>query len=111
MKKVVLNIGLNVVAEEPQQQLSRTLICILGYFALTNVRVEEIGVYKEGEERTLVAYFQTSSEENLVEALTYWCRDLKQEAIAYKVNGVGAIAFNTNYTGEKFPFDQKYFKD
>lgn len=111
MKKVVLNIGLNVGAEEPKQQLSRTLISLLGYFALTNVRVEEEGIYKGSEERTLVAYFDSSSEETLIQALTYWCGDLKQEAIAYKVNGVGAIAFNPNYTGEKFPFDQKYFKD
>lgn len=111
MKKVVLNIGLNVGTEEPKQQLSRTLTCLLGYFALTSVRVEEVGIYKGSEERALVGYFETSSEENLVEALVYWCKDLKQEAIAYKLNGVGAIAFNPNYTGEKFPFDQQFFID
>ena len=111
MKKVVVNIGLKIGAEEPQQQLSRTLISLLGYYALTSVRVEEVGVYKGSEERTLVAYFQTSSEESLVEALVYWCRDLKQEAIAYKYEGVGGIVFNTSYEGEQFPFDQQFFID
>ena len=111
MKKVVVNIGLNIGAEEPQQQLSRTLISLLGCFALTSVRVEEVGVYKGSEERTLVAYFQTSSKENLVQALVYWCRDLKQEAIAYKYEGVGGIVFNTSYEGEQFPFDQQFFID
>jgi hypothetical protein len=111
MKNIVVNIGLNIGAEEPQQQLSRTLTCLLGYFALTSVRVEEVGVYKGSEERTLVAYFEASSEESLVEALAYWCRDLKQEAIAYKVNGVGEIIFSTRYEGEQFPFDQQFFID
>ena len=111
MKKVVLNIGLKVGAEEPKQQLSRTLISLLGYFALTNVRVEEEGIYKGSEERTLVAYFDSSSEESLVEALAYWCRDLKQEAIAYKYEGVGGIVFSTSYEGEQFPFNQQFFID
>jgi hypothetical protein len=111
MKKVVVNIGLNIGAEEPQQQLSRTLISLLGYYALTSVRVEEVGVYKGSEERTLVAYFQTSSEETLVSVLSYFCRDLYQEAIAYKCEGVGDIAFNPSYTGEQFPFDQQFFID
>lgn len=111
MKKVVVNIGLNIGADEPQQQLSRTLISLLGYFALTSVRVEEVGVYKGSNERTLVAYFQTSSLDNLTQVLVNLCQDLKQEAIAYKFEGVGALSFNPSYTGEQFPFDQQFFID
>ena len=111
MKNIIVNIGLNIGTEEPKQQLSRTLTSLLGFYALTSVRVEEVGVYKGSEERTLVAYFQTSSEEYLVEALAYCCRDLKQEAIAYKYEGVGGIVFSTSYEGEQFPFNQQFFID
>ena len=111
MKKVVVNIGLNIGAEEPQQQLSRTLVSLLGFFALTSVRVEEVGVYKGSNERTLVAYFQTSSLEDTKKVLMYLCGDLRQEAIAYKFEGVGALSFNPSYTGEQFPFDQQFFID
>lgn len=111
MKKVVVNIGLKVGNEEPKKQLSRTLTSLLGFYALTSLRTEQEGIYKGNEERTLVAYFETSSSESLVETLEYLCTELEQEAIAYKVGGVGGVAFNPRYEGEKFPFDQKYFKD
>ena len=111
MKKVVVNIGLNIGNEEPKQQLSRTLTTLLGRFALTSLRVEEVGVYKGKEERTLVAYFETSSLENLIEGLVDACHSLNQEAIAYKLEGVGAVVFNPRYEGEQFPFDQQFFID
>jgi hypothetical protein len=111
MKKVVINIGLKVGNEEPKQQLSRTLTSLLGFFALTSVRTEDEGVYKGNKERTLVAYFETNQEETLNKTLEYICSDLHQEAIAYKIDGVGGVAFNPRYEGEHFAFDQKYFKD
>lgn len=109
MKKVVVNIGLNIGAEEPKQQLSRTLTSLLGYYALDKVRTDEEGVYKGSGERTLIACFEASCLGTLKEALEYLCSDLKQECIACKVNGVGAIVFNTNYEGERFEFNEEYF--
>ncbi len=109
MEKVVVNIGLNIGVEEPKQQLSRTLISLLGYYALDKVRTDEEGVYKGSGERTLIACFETTSSESLEKVLEYLCSDLKQECIAYKLNGVGAIAFNRNYEGEKFEFNEEYF--
>lgn len=111
MIKVVVNIGLKVGNEEKKQQLSRTLTSLLDFYVLTSVKTEQDGIYKGNEERTLVAYFETSSSESLVETLEYLCSELEQEAIAYKVGGVGKVAFNPKYEGERFLFDQKYFKD
>lgn len=108
MKKVVLNIGLNIGAEESRTQLSRTLTFLLEYFVLDSVRVEEVGVYKGSEERTLVAYFEADSLGLLLNTLAW---QLNQEAIAYKVDGVGGVAFNPWYKGEQFPFDQQFFID
>jgi hypothetical protein len=108
MKKVVVNIGLKIGTEEPQQQLSRTLSSLLKDVVLTNVRVEEEGVYKGNSERTLVAYFEVDSLGLLLNTLAW---QLNQEAIAYKVDGVGGVAFNPWYKGEQFPFDQQFFID
>jgi len=108
MKKVVVNIGLKIGTEEPQQQLSRTLSSLLKDVVLTNVRVEEEGVYKGNSERTLVAYFEVDSLGLLLNTLAW---QLNQEAIAYKVDGVGGVAFNPWYKGEQFTFDQQFFID
>jgi hypothetical protein len=105
--KVVVNIGLNVGSHEPKTQLSNTLKQ-LANFELTNLRIEDDGEYKGDGERTLIAYFEIYYYNNLFETI---CWMLNQEAIAYKLDGEGHIAFNPWYKGEKFPFDQKYFKD
>lgn len=107
MKKVVVNIGLKVGNEEPKQQLSITLR-ELANFELTSVRLEEEGIYKGNKERTIVAYLDVPFYNNLFETMA-WV--LNQESIAYKIEGEGKIAFNPWYEGEKFPFEQKYFKD
>lgn len=105
--KIVVNIGLKVGDSEPKEQLSKTLK-ELANFGLTSVRVEDEGIYKGSGERTVVAYFETSFYNNLFETMA-WI--LNQEAIAYKIDGEGKIAFNPWYEGEQFPFDQKYFID
>ena len=105
--KIVVNIGLKVGDSEPKEQLSKTLK-ELANFGLTSVRVEDEGIYKGSGERTVVAYFDILYYNNLLESL---CFVLHQEAIAYKINGEGKIAFNPWYEGEQFPFDQKYFID
>lgn len=108
MKKVVLNIGLNIGEQESRTQLSRTLTFLLEYFVLDSVRVEEVGVYKGSNKRTLVVYFEADILGNLLETV---CWKLSQEAIAYKIDGEGRIAFNPWYNGEQFPFDQQFFID
>ena len=105
--KVVVNIGLNVGSHEPKTQLSNTLKQ-LANLELTNLRIEDDGEYKGNGERTVVAYFEIHYYNNLFEGIS-WI--LNQEAIAYKLDGEGHIAFNPWYNGERFPFDQKYFKD
>lgn len=105
--KIVVNIGLKVGDSEPKEQLVKTLRQLTN-FELTNVRVEDEGIYKGNGERTVVAYFDILYYNNLFESL---CFVLHQEAIAYKINGEGKIAFNPLYEGEEFPFDQQFFID
>lgn len=104
--KIVVNIGLKVGDSEPKEQLSKTLR-ELSRFELTSVRVEE-GTYKGNDERTVVAYLETSFYDSLFKIMAW---ELNQEAIAYKIDGEGKIAFNPRYEGEQFSFDQKYFID
>ena len=105
--KIVVNIGLKVGSSEPKEQLSNTLKQ-LANLELTNLRIEENGEYKGNKERTVVAYFDMYYYNNLFESMAL---ELEQESIAYKIDGEGQIAFNPYYSGEKFLFDQKYFKD
>lgn len=108
MKKVVVNIGLKIKDREPETQLSRTLTYLLKDVVLTNLRVEEEGIYKGNSERTLVAYFEVDSLGLLLNGLAW---QLSQDAIAYKIDGVGGVAFNPWYNGEEFLFDQQFFID
>ena len=108
MKKVVVNIGLKIKDREPETQLSRTLTYLLKDVVLTNLRVEEEGIYKGNSERTLVAYFEVASLGLLLNTLAW---QLSQDAIAYKIDGVGGVAFNPWYKGEEFLFDQQFFID
>jgi|694.fasta_scaffold94643_6 hypothetical protein len=108
MKKVVVNIGLKIKDSEGKTQLSRTLTYLLENVVLTNVRVEEEGIYKGNSERTLVAYFEVDSLGLLLNTLAW---QLSQDAIAYKIDGIGGVAFNPWYKGEKFLFDQQFFID
>ncbi len=110
MKKVVVNIGLKIKDREPETQLSRTLSYLLEGVVLTNVRVEEEGIYKGNSERTLVAYFEVASL-GLGLFLNTLAWKLNQDAIAYKIDGEGKIAFNPWYKGEEFLFDQQFFID
>ena len=79
MSKITLNIGLNVGATEPQNQLSATLAALVAAgFVVTDTRIAS-GEWQGVTERTLVA---------VVEDVGNWvslgglCNTLKQDAIA-----------------------------
>lgn len=47
--------------------------------------------------------------ENILIVMGYFCVILQQDAIAFKVNNVGYMAFNSQYKGERFAFNSEYF--
>lgn len=65
-----------------------------------------------GTEQTYVARvpLQSSNIELINTILEYMCIDFNQDAIAYMINGVGYLAFNPNYTGERYEFNINYFE-
>lgn len=114
MNRLILNIGLNVGVNEPTNQLSRTLYTLDSQFyynTIVDIKVSEnFGSW--GKERVLVLCLNTVVEEAdlFIPNLEKLCEKLSQDAIAFTFNGVGHIAFNPNYTGEKFIFNPDYFK-
>ena len=70
------------------------------------------GEYNGQPERTVVvdAKFDGTASEfrKYIEGLN---KDLTQEAIGVKFNGKGSLIYDPDYKGEKYKFDQKFFKD
>lgn len=117
MKNLVVNIGLNVGNEEPTNQLKTTMDILSHMFDFTSkdFRIHE-GQWQtdEGvvEERVLVVELNVGnltvvSVKPLLESI---CEGLVQEAIAYRLNGVGHMAFNDEYEGERFEFKDEFFR-
>lgn len=112
MNKVILNIGLNVGNEEPTKQLNKTLQLISApLFKVVSVKVHENSEYNENGERCLVVYMNHSLPiEYLKAAIETVAELLQQQCIAVKFNGIGFLAYDENYKGERFDFVEKYFK-
>ena len=70
------------------------------------------GIGDWGKEKTYIARvpLQSSNIKLINTILEYMCIDFNQDAIAYMLDEVGYIAFNPNYTGEKFEFNINYFE-
>jgi uncharacterized protein (DUF2235 family) len=69
--------------------------------------------YLGQEEPTAVVsgYIKTESLKSINSTVQDLCVDLTQQSIAYKVEGIGNIAFNPTMDVPKFDFDQQYFID
>ena len=119
MKNLVVNIGLNVGNVEPKHQLILTVDVLAHLF---NFRFEDWRIHKgqwqddEGdiiEERVYAVQINVGNLtivaiNNILEAV---CEGLNQEAIAFKLNGVGHVVYNSGYKGERFEFNSGYFKE
>ena len=81
MSKITLNIGLNVGATEPQNQLSATLAALVAAgFVVTDTRIAS-GEWQGVTERTLVAVVHRVSD--VANPLRAMLAQLHQDAIAY----------------------------
>ena len=81
MSKITLNIGLNVGATEPQNQLSATLAALVAAgFVVTDTRIVT-GEWQGVTERTLIAVVHRVKQ--FTYELSLLCRSLNQDAIAF----------------------------
>jgi len=89
MSKITLNIGLNVGATEPQNQLSATLAALVAAgFVVTDTRIAS-GEWQGVTERTLVAVVLPLV--HIDAKLAGLCVMLNQDAVAYYVEEFGAF--------------------
>lgn len=112
MNNLVVNIGLNVGNLEPNSQAHETLSKFLELFHVkSNGFKVGKGVWEGATERVLV--FRTNvggvSKLAISAILSMLCVILKQDAISFKLNGEGSLAFNPSYEGEKYTFNEEYF--
>lgn len=111
MNKLILNIGLNVNGVENYRQLSKTLEKISEYFDVSDLRIDNSNETNSDwkVERVLIV----EAAPYIIEpsnVLKHLAEKLNQDAIAYKYNGEGNIVFSKTYIGEKFQFNNQYFK-
>lgn len=105
MNKIEMNIGLNNNPCTAQEIVS----VLASSFGSLKHNVQ-IGEWDGANEPTLVIevlveyeYFRIKP---IVARLVHF---LTQDAIAFRFNGDGELVFNDSYTGERYPFDEKYF--
>lgn len=100
--KTIINIGLNVGTQEPAGQLRKTLKLIQPkQFTIQS------GTWQGITERTLIAEIGAEKFKELERI----CNELQQDAIAYKAGRKTGLIFNTDYTGEKYQFQETYFNN
>jgi hypothetical protein len=112
MNNLVVNIGLNVGNLEPNSQAHETLSKFLELFHVkSNGFKVDKSSWEGATERVLV--FKTNagrlSSLAISSILSMLCLSLNQDAIAFKLNGEGFLAFNPNYSGERYTFSEEYF--
>lgn len=115
MNRLILNIGLNVGETEPANQLGLTLLSLqnrfISFMLPIDIKVSEnFGSW--GKERVLVLEMDTYklNIDGFKSVISLVCTDLRQDGIAFTIDGEGYIVFNPNYKGEKFAFNPDYFK-
>jgi len=107
MNKIEINIGLN---NNPVTAESITIFFNL-YFRGREFNTDiQVGEWEGGDEPTLVVEVLSTESQLVISELVKDLVDIfTQEAIPFRFNGVGEMVFNDTYTGERYPFDEKYF--
>ena len=116
MKRVVINIGLNsVLGGENTTTLYKTIKEVsLGFSQpIDDIKLSENGGGDWGKERVAVIKMkiQDMGQQYIFDVLDYLCIKLSQDAIAYKINGIGGLRFKEGYEGERFKFKEEYFQN
>lgn len=110
MANFILNIGLNVGLIEPLTQLDNTLYHLNNLFSNITTNIVEQNNGDWGKERVMVVSGQTF--ENFVPFKTQLielCRLTMQDAIAFRYDEFSDIAYNREYQGEFYEFNEDYF--
>ena len=100
--KTIINIGLNVGTQEPAGQLRKTLKLIQ-----PKQFIIQSGTWQGITERTLIAEIGAEKFKELEKI----CSELQQDAIAYKAGRKTGLIFNTDYTGERYQFNESFFNN
>lgn len=111
MNNLTINIGLNVNNNEPNNQKELTLKTMLKIFSPTLSKTVEGGEWNGIKERIQVYTINAGelNSQGLKLLLSWLCVELNQDAIAFKLNNEGRIAFSPFYNGEKFQFNNEKF--
>lgn len=110
MNNLTINIGLNVNNIQPKRQYHNTTLYLNRLFNNTTIKICE-GEWKGIKEKVIIASINAGELNSLsVQLLLSWlCTELEQDAISYKLNNEGRIAFDPLYTGEQFQFNEEMF--
>lgn len=113
MNNLIVNIGLNVGNNEPINQLFKTKEVINDFFNQDFIKNASIETSEwEGvKERTFVfkAKVGILNKRAIAEILSIMAYELNQDAIAFKLNGEGCIAFSGSYVKEIYSFNENFF--
>lgn len=121
--KLVLNIGLNSKdAVEDLTTLSRTILnaSLVLCRVPVQIKLSENGGGNWEKERVAILEIDLDDKDLddkgfttafITYALRELCYSLRQDAIAYKLDGVGSLVFHRNYKGERFKFSEEFFQN
>ena len=110
--KYIINIGLN------NNNYSKAVMHInnaKGYYFKDYHIKQGTSTYNGVTEETIILSFNTEAHVTSINILLKeWCKYMDQECIAMHLtdkqnNTFGALVYNTNYKGEQFTFNNKYF--
>ena len=107
MNTIKLNIGLE---NNKARFHSQVELRVWMFFNDLKISRQQTGEYNGKPERTSV--FLTSSKksvETILKTVEILTELFTQDCIAVKINDVGYLVYNPEYTGEKFEFNNEYF--
>ncbi len=114
MKKIILNISLNVGLSEPDLQKEKSIKAIIDTFSPDKLSYKlSLEEWKEGDknfsERVLSIKIYTLKNIEIQSKLSRVAKLLSQDAIVYLENKEYFLVFSDNYTGLKYAPDKSKF--
>lgn len=112
MKQQMLqfNIGLENNPITEIKDYANLFYNMLGCSPIKNVSIETM-TYEGKPERTIVFRTECRATARQLKSKIEWlCTITEQDMIPFKANGKGYMVYNPSYEGEKYKFDDQYFK-
>lgn len=106
-KKIVLNVGLNNNTKRPDEivEMFQARLSDRATWAIVT------STYNNEVEPTLVLHGETAQAfKTIVDKVKQLSAELTQECIAAQVDDHGVLVYDQAYKGERYKFDQKYFR-